>query len=510
MLLVCGFLFVVASSILPSLGADVFASPDETAVAFVIKAFSRGEIPRVGESLAQAYPWLHSRSWVSQGSFLLPVGFLGWPLLLSPLGVLGSWILPWAGFALLVSSLYPLFSLFRRRFTLWGAWFGVVLAFASPAVVLYANRGLFPNVGILAGFIWSVWLIHRWSETGRGGWWAGILVGAVLTIRPIEGLWMIPWWGWVFGNMPRDRRKEGWKPVLGCLVALLPFFLINHLTYGSWWNIGYWLKDNPVMNTKNVLVQDNRFSFLPFGIHPRHIWWNLQAFTQEFLWPAVVICLTALGILLYRLRLSTRELHANQGARVLFLSVWTIGSLLLIYGSGLYQDHVQAGAITVANSFLRYLLPLTLVTGLAGAWLFDEYVRDTKIEWVGWAVLLVYVGFGVFSATLKDDEGVWTTRRELKRYGEMREDVQKLLPQGTVLLSERSDKIFVPLFGLRAVSPLPSLEEAARLTKQGESVALYVRPLSQRQRDAWREVGVEVRELASFGRERLYHIYPRQ
>jgi len=95
------------------------------------------------------------------------------------------------------------------------------------------------------------------------------------------------------------------------------------------------------------------------------------------------------------------------------------------------------------------------------------------------------------------------------RYASIRESVEKWFKPGDIILSERSDKIFFPSY--RAVSPLPAIDEAARLltaTSEGYAVGLFVRPMTQAQADLWRKIGLEPIEISSFGREKLYRLQP--
>ena len=165
-------------------------------------------------------------------------------------------------------------------------------------------------------------------------------------------------------------------------------------------------------------------------------------------------------------------------------------------------DHIKPGAVTIGNSFLRYLLRCFLWESI---FLKGIEKMFSATRFYGVAILLCLCG--LFTVFAKDDEGLLATRRELRRYASIRAAAMELLPPDTVILSERSDKIFFPVF--RTVSPLPSVSERVRLTQTPDtSVALFARPLSQAERDAWRAAGVVSQELESFVRERPYHLLP--
>lgn len=381
---------------------------------------------------------------------------------------------------------------------------------ASPAVILYANRSLFPNTGVIAAALWSVWLLHIAKQRPRLKWVAGIVCGFAIMIRPTELLWLLPWWIYSW----KQERKE-WRKHLSLflpIIALVGIFLVlNAQTYGSWSKMGYWLRDNPIKNTKSILISSEKpallTSILPFGLHPKNIAWNVRAFGQGFLWPIILIIIGAAY-----LRIQEKWRTQSKEIRVwiddpMWLGAWTIFVLLVMYGSGIYQDHVQVGAVTVGNSFLRYLLPLAPLAGLAAAYGVE---KTNPSRLAAGIILVLYVGFGLYAALYKDDEGVWKTRQELKRYAEVLEVTKTYFPPGSVIVSDRSDKLFTPY--LRGISPRPSIEQVVALTLDKEAnvrVGLYARPVSQAERDAWRREGVELINRGVFAREHLYELIPR-
>lgn len=508
---VLGTLLLGASVWIPSLRSRRYASPDETAVAIVAERIASFASPRILEPLASAYPWMHPRSWVSQGNALVPVGFLGWPLLLAPfVFVASSRVLPWLGWLLLLSSAYPLFYLLRKRFSFSASWVGVVTMFASPMVILYANRGLFPNVGLLASALWSIWALERVKETGRGAWIAAVFCGLACIIRPVELVWLVPWWIWTGGSVCIRRERRIYVAWALFLTILAVFFLANAFVYGHWWQIGYWLRDNSLGHASTISRVQPSVHLFPFGIHPRNILWNIRSFFVPFLWPSVSVVVAALFVYAraQRGRFWYRELFARHA--FIILSAWTILVLLLLYGSGLYQDHVQVGAVTLANSFLRYLLPLAPLTGFATAYLFERCAFSPMRRLIAFIAVGCVVLFGIYTTCFKDDESVLATRKELARYEQVLQKAQQVLPSGSIILSERSDKIFAGVY--HAVSPMPSLSETTRLIHDTQvlvKVGLYARPPSQMERDAWHAESVELIDLGTFGREHLYRLSSR-
>ncbi len=499
------------SLVLPFAFQGKYASPDETAVAVVAERLASGQSPRVEEPLAVAYPWLHPRSWVSQGTALVPVGFLGWPLFLTPFAVLGVGVLPWVAWIWFTSGLYPFYHLLRQRFSSLEASVGILVMAATPMVLLYANRALFPNPAILSAFLWSLWLLEVSKRNARYSFLAGILIGIAAIIRPVELVWMLPWWIWKGMQLPRTRKHL--LPLLFAILCVsLSFFGLNRAVYGQAWKVGYWVRDNIPMNTKMIHTEYpvSVKKFLPFGLHPRAIWWNLHSFTGAFLWPLFLLMSAALATYLLPLKRLSLIWISIRSSPFLWLSIWTLVALLFLYGSGVYQDHVQPGAITVGNSFLRYLLPLAPLGGVAAAYLFEIHSRRRFFVGIASVMIFAFCIFGIYAVTVRDDEGVLSTRTELVRYASISQAALTLFPPGSILISDRSDKVFSHAF--RTVSPRPTLEEIERLVRDPEvglQVGIFARPFSQREKDDFRAVGLDVLEVGAFGRERLYRVISR-
>ena len=499
-------------SILPSLGSSIFSSPDETANAVIAHQIAYTGQAAIREPLAKSAPWLHPRSWISVGNEIVSVGFLGWAFLLSFfVWFLGIGALPWVGMLLLLSSVWPFYRLLRR-FGFSPAWWGTLIAYTFPTVILYANRSLFPNTAFIALGIWCLFWIdyiqtHRVREWVIGG--LGCLVAITASIRPIELLWLLPWLVWA-GWSWRPTRRERWALVIGAALVFVPLAVLARGAYGSLWAFGYRTPENalpldqmPTLSVATGAAQAAVVSWLPYGLNIKIAFWNIWTFfvRKLWFWSFVMAGVTGLFFWMRRRRAAVRRREA-----VLWLSVWTVFVLLVIYGSGLYRDRFGPVLPTIGNSFLRYLLPVAWLGGLGFAYIWKRSNWKKFIPWLLPSVAICLALFGIYNALGADDEGLLFTRKELIRYSTIRSELREVFSPGDVILSERSDKVFFPKY--RAVSPLPNKVDVARLLRQqpGLRVGLFIRPLSQAEKDGWYAVGIEAQELASFGRERLYRL----
>lgn len=544
--------FIVIGAILSYLpldGQSVFLSPDETGVFAAAKNWAEQGTAAIKEPLAKAIPWLHPRSWISHEQTIVPVGFLGWPWIISWfIAIFGSDMAPIVAMLIILSGIYPAYRLMRPMGK-GAAFIGTIVAATSPAFLLYGNRSLFPNAAVVSLALWSGWIFRdmvlpfKPSETRKGAQpkdtWAllrsrlmsheatlvmfGFISALTFAIRPVEAAWMIPWfvvlgWGW----WP-SKKQWSWL-FLGIGLVLLPLAWEAQHLYGAFWKTGYWMKGNPIITTSESLPQNVYAPELfPFGLHPRSIAWNGYTFLGKMLFPwmmPLLIILTLVGYTVVHRVMSpskaegsfARFLNAlrSLGAtgRYFAAGLWTFLFLVLYYGNGRYMDNIN-GNPSIGNSFIRYLLPLGFLSGLALAW----FYRMARTAAYGRAVIIAIAvlmsGTGIWRAYAADEEGVLAGRRELGRYAQIRQAISTYFQSHDIIISDRSDKIFFPNY--RTISPLPPIDETALLNvavKQEVDIGLFARPMTQAQMDAWRKSGLEPVELQTFGREKLYRLQP--
>ena len=239
---------------IPYLGSSVFLSPDETATAVSARMFGSTGTMRIDDPVLQTVPWLHPRSFVTQGTAMVPVGFLGLPMLMGIIWkALGEWGLVFFTPLLALSVLYPLWR-FTKKFGVPAQIVAVATWLTFPTVILYSNRGLFPNLPAVCFSVWAAYLVWEHRSYARAIL-AGACAGIALPIRPVEAIWMLAWfaaaWRFRLGRKQHQERASLLLISAGCLLVLIAAMIVAWRTYGSPFAVGYLLRD-PVVGVPSV------------------------------------------------------------------------------------------------------------------------------------------------------------------------------------------------------------------------------------------------------------------
>lgn len=484
----------------------VYLSPDETAVAVAAREFgSRGSL-RLPDKLLEAAPWVHPRSWVTHEGSLVPVGFLGYPLVVGVVwrlfGEIGILILTPL---LVLSACFPLWR-FLKSLGWWPQVAGIAVWLSFPTVILYANRGLFPNLALVCLMLWSAYAVwYRPKALGLAC--AGLLFGIALAIRPVEIVWMMVWLAaaW-FAKESSKHTPKNLTAAAWFVGGALPFMVFSAwmawLTYGTPFTIGYWLRDPVVEQASGsaVAAPATQSPGWPFGFHPRNLWFNVKGYLFGLLSPWLLLTACGAGYWIY----SKRERIA------VLAGLATFAILSLVYGQAVYQDHVVHNMVSLGNSFLRYLLPLVpfLAAGAAAfIWFLEKRLRP------GWAGLMVVLTIGIVSfqgvqtAIAHDDESLRQALLEIERYEEIRRTAFAKYGRQAIVVSDRSDKVFFPV--MRTISPMPSDARLAELVSEyPEPVLLFATAQDQKGLADWLQRGFLLFPSFETKNQVLYEVAP--
>lgn len=517
---------------LPLIHQGIWMSPDETANVLTAVNFAERGSFAVSYPLVNFFEWAVPRSFVGMPSLsgiakyakIVPIGFLGMPLVLAiAFKIFGVYGLLFLTALVALATLWPLWASLPKKWNEGAKW-SVLLAWVSfPTVIIYANRGAFGNLFLTCLAIWIWWLltyvktIWRWPV-------AGILLGLAMMIRPPEAIWLLPMVVFaVLSRSPLPPLLRGGFKTSHTVLFLIPLIItlafgaaLGFQTYEKLFVSGYQIRiTKEVRSTGYGVQQDGSdvlrtsysvqspeavsvFKIVSIGLHPRNIAWNVWQYIIILFWPWTLVCIVATIIAI------RDKIWQKQEWWVTAAFVWTTTWLIIFYGNGVYQDHVGVNVASMGNSFLRYLLPLSVVAAVSAGYVFERLWKNWSLKILGVCMVILLVGLGQWYAIYKDDEGIAANEKELVRYAEIRDEARAWLDPATVVVSDRSDKVFFPIF--QSVSPLPDDNKLKDLIESGYSVALFLQTQTDDRLAQWQDRGFDLSPAFSNGNQTMYNV----
>lgn len=412
--------FVLTASVAFQFEHSGYPSPDEQAAATFIKRVRDGLPLPIPEPLSGTLEnILHPRSTTVVKSALVPQGFpfqmMLWGTLSRITHLPHSLWTPLVG-ALALPLLFPLFRIFfSPRVALATA----LLSMVHPAVLYYTSRGLYSNAPQLFLLLIALYFFTR---NTRWRWlFGGALLGVAVALRPSELLWIAPMLGvlawWSRGSLLRSNVTLAFSAF-----SLIGFFVLlyHRNLYGSAL-LGY-----SFSSATSAIVGDS---------------WSLEAIREHthayllsLLWWWTI---PAVGGAILFLR-TPQERHARW-RRYCILAFLVTAMLLLLYGSWNLRDTVSEEATTIGTSFVRYWLPIFLLTLPLTA----VGLTSRKLPRV---VVSFFISLSLLYPTVWGFESLARDLKQGRANQTMLKSAKERLPRDAVLLVERSDKIFWPTY----------------------------------------------------------------
>jgi hypothetical protein len=466
---------------------DMYNSPDERASAESINSFIETGSFILSEPENQKFGGVLSpRSMVSVGDSLAPVAFPGLLLTYGFIGKilsfpLAKFITPLLAVLAILAWKKILESFLSRRAALIGSF----LLLLSSGFWFYSARVFMNNVPFLSLCIFGIYFlsctpfrvansvtISRFLNVA----FAGFMFGLALLFRASEALWLAVA-GMVFAVF--FFRQIAWKKLALFLIAVAigfaPFFLWNSIVFGHPLKIGY--ATAPLVSFEsgaesllsdivdavpslNISLFDALF---PFGFHPRLAWKNFADYQLGITWWMTALSVLGLPFLLFSKK---RKENQTRVLRAVLVSTMLAGTYLtFFYGSWKIVDNPDPWSVTLANSYVRYWLPIYLAGTIPSA-LFIEWfagkARTLFAQRIVVGVILLAVGvLSVRTVFFHPDDGLMKTRQVLGESIAIRNEIVRMTEEDSVIIVDRADKILFPV--RRVVTPLRSEETYASI-----------------------------------------------
>ncbi|MCC6639012.1 hypothetical protein IT409_00455 [Candidatus Falkowbacteria bacterium] len=426
--------FVVSAASLIDVHALLFSWPDEMSNWFFISSQSL----KVSQPLdLVATNLVTPRSMTLASHFLVPVGFVGIPLVYGLLySILGAYVL-YVTPLLAGAGIVAMYVLLRRAMGDWRlAVSGAVLVATLPAYWYYAHFSLLPNIVVcaLALIAFAVTPKLGFGVTPKPslGGAVGLLLALITLIRPLEMLWI----GFLYLLYALYYKKQiPWSQyvlvIAPVIVASIGLLAANRYLYGSPLAFGYF---HTISQNSSQAIQAS----LPFTF-------NLKALGHVFLTYLIsthwhYFALASFGVVSAYFAWSKKLFWYYISAVV---GVFVIVSAL--YGTYAYPDTFITQISVLGISYNRYYLPFFLLL-IPFITQFVSYLittsRATLIILI--ATLFVVVGVNYSAVYGKASDSIPRIKQSIHEYESIRDAVLRATPTSSVIVTTRGDKIVFP------------------------------------------------------------------
>ena len=523
---------------------EMFISPDETASAFFIQRFAQtGTLFSFDAINATFDDQLTPRSTVSVDGRLAPGSFLGLIVLYGTVAsLLGFGAVFFLTPLLAALASFAWYGICQKLFDKKVALLSAILLSIHPAWWYYSARGLMHNVLFVCLLIFCVYFViarpvqalrerssKKWTALeGADTVLAGLMLGLGLFVRTSEALWIaaaIILVGVMY--LKQLRVKTILLFVLSVLLAFSPFFFLNRALYGSPLATGYSIDGEvvkevspleattapPETSRLRAQVETALQPAFPFGIHPRAVWNHVKWYGVELFWWMALLSLIGIP-LLYPTRTIAKPKQKKRSA-YLVLSVMVGGWLAMMYGSWVIHDNPDPTLVTMANSYVRYWLPVYILMTPFAAYTILWLSRKAWTDWGRNVVPVIFV-IGVFSLSIhtvffKGPDSLRAVAATLSRSEEIRSQVLAQTQENSVIVVDRSDKIFFPYRRIR--QPLRSEITYELLPRLERRVPVYYYGITLPEEDlqylntaVLGPRGLRIEFIQTFDDESLYQI----
>ncbi len=489
--------------------SPIFISPDETANMFFIENMQNNQSLKFQEPVNERFnDTIHPRSIVSYEAHLVPAGFLGLPVIFGAIATLTNG----AGVPIFMASfaLIGAWAFFRivKEVSPKHAIVATMLFLFHPAWIYYTARSLMPNVLFVSLLLLSIaFALTKPTRIPKlNNAFSGLFLASALFVRPSEVWWVAVCCLLIALYYFRKKTIMSWSFWgIGLLFGIQFIFLWNFLTYGHPLLTGYTL---PFSNEGSVVTVSTSSTLFPFGIHLRSAWSRFVDYGIGMFWW--ISTPTVLGVLLF-----AKEKIKEKRAQIIFLlfAVITIW-LALYYGSWAISDNPDPSQITIANSYVRYWIPIFVFSSLFAAVLLQEISEKFKNKWervvLGMLVAVLLI-LNVQAAYLRGQDGLLNVSSTLDRSLEIQGEVLLKVPEDGVIITDRSDKLFFP--HRNVIYPFRSESTQYQLKEMEEEFPLYYFGITLPQDDMdylnnrkLKEKDLQIIRIETFDQESLYKI----
>jgi len=429
--------------------SKIFNSPDETANYFFTKQLHDEKLLYSFEPLGSLYgEIIHPRSSVLTDGRLVPVSFPGIILYYGFISFLtGIDFVPYITVIFSFFAVLSFYGIVKEIFNKKIAFFSGVLMLLFPGWQYYTARSMYHNVLFVSCCIIGIYFLTAYYKKKKTVLLvaSSFFLSASLVVRLSEAVWV----GVIFLTAVLLKRKKiSFRDIVifisTFILFLLPLVVFNTVTYGSALKFGY-SPPNPSGNEihKTFVSGVVKNIVIPFGLKPKSIAYNFIRYYVIIFWWYCSLLVAGIYVFLKAWKKRTAEQKA-----FFLLFVFISFYLTVFYGSWRIVDNLDPDKITIGTSYVRYWLPMFIFSLPFIGFFINSVVvkiKDRKIHSVFLLFLFIIISYFSISITwMKGEESLFSVRENIIRSHKKKESVAALIPDKSVIIAERNDKIFFP------------------------------------------------------------------
>lgn len=330
----------------------------------------------------------------------------------------------------------------------------------------FANIVMLPHI-LFIFLLVAAWLLiaKHWQNNSIFYWIFGsLLLALAVVIRPTEIVWLallsiiILFW--------QGQKINIKKILLALLIFILViawFLYLNKFTYGSLFSFGY-------LNLQTgATTSELTNSWLPFGFDLRLILDNFFRYFVGLQVFHIIFALAGFVLMVFKIKKGTHNATTHIWKKYIILSPIIFIVILLFYGSWNIADPLVKELNTISISYVRYFLPLYVwILPLVALGIKVLFYHRNKINYIAYLVIIIALSIASFkTAFFAQHDGLLATKDTINNYYQQFAAVKEIAPQNSVMITDRSDKIFFPYY--KVVVPQGDLPLWERL----EDITLY-------------------------------------
>ncbi|MCH8346168.1 MAG: hypothetical protein IIC87_04450 [Chloroflexi bacterium] len=347
---------------------------------------------------------------------------------------------------------------------------------------------------------------------------AGIFLGLALAVRLSEAYWI----ALVVAVLIMQRVGEVsllriFIVVLMTWVMLAPFLITNNIVYGGMFATGYGSAlggevVGAATGGKGAQLLGSLQPYLfPLGFAPRLAAQQFVTYGVSFFWWWSLLVVGGLSMIALEIKKGVKFASSKNAVSFAIVAAFVAVWLIPFYGSWVIHDNPDPAAVTIGASYIRYWLPIFILSTLPVVAGFELLYRRkgmmTKKRVT--AALLVVAAVSAVHVFRAPQEGLVALNENMHRFADEREVILAETEGDAVVIVEHADKFIFPhrrvVYPLRSESTyknLPILSRHAPIYYYG--ITFPETDLSWLQNEKLPPMGLSIEPITTLGEQTLY------